>query len=236
VTAASERRIGILQPVYLPWVGYFEQIHRSHVFVFYDDVQYDKNGWRNRNKIKTAQGWQWITVPVLTKGLGWQKIREVRIDNNVNWREKHLTTIRQSYARAPYFKKYISIFEEIYAKEWEFLLDVDMAFLYKMMEILDLSREIYLSSQLNISGEPTERLIAIIKHFGGNYFYEGAAGKAYIDEVLFEANDVRLEYQDYQHPTYPQLHGEFISHMSIIDLLFNCGERSLEIIVNDQKA
>jgi hypothetical protein len=231
----SERRIGILQPVYLPWLGYFEQIHRSDVFVFYDDVQYDKNGWRNRNRIKTTQGWQWLTVPVLTKGSAQQKVCEVRIDNKVNWRIKHLNAIRQSYARAPFLKKYIGIFEEIYAREWEHLLDIDMAFLYKLMEVLELEAEVHLSSQLNIHGGQTERLVSIVKHFGGTYFYEGASGKNYIDEGLFTENNIKLVYQDYQHPVYAQLHGEFVSHMSIIDLLFNCGEQAREIFVSNQK-
>ena len=115
----STRTIGILQPGYLPWLGFFEQMHKSDVFVIYDDVQYDREGWRNRNRIKTANGVQWLTVPVFVKCDAHPLVNEIKIDNKANWRKKHLSSIRQGYSNAPYFKKYIDIFDETFSREWD---------------------------------------------------------------------------------------------------------------------
>mgnify|MGYP001558939589 CR=1 FL=1 len=122
--------IGILQPGYLPWLGFFEQMHRSDVFIIYDDVQYDRESWRNRNRIKSANGIQWLTVPVHFKLSEAPLITEVKTDNTANWRKKHLFSIRQNYAKAPYFKDYIGLFEEAYSRDWEYLLDLDLFFIH----------------------------------------------------------------------------------------------------------
>lgn len=226
----GQRTAVILQPSYLPWLGYVAQMQRCDVFVVYDDVQYDKHSWRNRNRIKTPQGIQWLTVPVLCKGKDWPTNREIKIDKATDWRKKHLFSIRQNYAKAPYFSHYIGAFEKLYSCHWDFLIDLNMAFLHTLCEMLGLEREIIFSSKLNVEGKTVERLIAICQHLGANVFYEGAAGRNYIDESLFIQAGIRLEYQDYQHKVYPQLHGEFIPYLSVIDLIFNCGPKSLEIL------
>lgn len=225
--------IGILQPGYLPWLGFFEQMHKSDVFVIYDDVQYDKESWRNRNRIKTANGVQWLTVPVLIKFEDHPLINEVNIDNKVNWRKKHLYSIRQNYSRAPFFKKYIDIFEEAYLKEWEYLIDIDMYFILKLAQCLNMSdKRIFRSSSLGTAGSRIERLINICKYFNADTFYEGKMGRNYINESYFAEHGIKVEYQDYKHPVYNQLHGEFVPYLSIIDLLFNYGDESLAILVN----
>jgi hypothetical protein len=221
----------ILQPSYLPWLGYFAQMHRSDVFVLYDDVQYDKHSWRNRNRVKTPQGAQWLTVPVLTKGQNWPTNREVLIDNKQDWAKKHLQSLRQNYARAAYFKPTINWFEEIYSRPWERLFDLNLACFNVLCEALGVRREIRLSSKLGVDGSNVHRLIGICQRVGANAFYEGAAGRDYIDDSVFAAVGIEISYQDYRHPVYPQLHGEFTPFLSVVDLLFNCGPRSLEILV-----
>ncbi|PKL52503.1 MAG: hypothetical protein CVV37_00960 [Nitrospira bacterium HGW-Nitrospira-1] len=228
--------IGILQPGYLPWLGFFEQMYRSDIFVIYDDVQYDKEGWRNRNRIKTANGIQWLTVPVLLKGSGSQMILDVRIDNKTNWRKKHLAAIRQNYSKARCFKDYIGIFEDVYERDWDLLVAIDMYFIQILAECLGIGhKNIVRSSTLNIQGDRIERLINICKFFGADIFYEGAAGRNYIDEQDFLTRGVSVEFQDYQHPAYRQLYGDFMPNLSVIDLLFNHGTESLKIITGKVK-
>jgi hypothetical protein len=228
--------IGILQPGYLPWLGFFEQLYRSDVFVIYDDVQYDKEGWRNRNRIKTVNGIQWLTVPVRLKFSDHPLITEVRINNEVNWQKKHLSSIKQNYGRAPFFKDYEGLFEEAYSKHWEFLADLDLYLILKLAECLGIDgKRIFRSSRLPVKGERIERLVCLCKHFESDVFYEGKAGKTYIDERAFLTEGIRVEFQDYKHPVYNQLYGEFISHLSVIDLLFNHGRESLSILTNQMK-
>jgi hypothetical protein len=223
--------IGILQPGYLPWLGFFEQMHRSDVFVIYDDVQYDKEGWRNRNRIKTIHGIQWLTVPVHVHFEAHPLTKDIRIDNGVNWRKKHLASIRQNYSNAPFFKTYFNIFEHAYAKEWEYLVDIDIYFIEKLAECLGMSnKKIVRSSTLDVKGDRMGRLIHICKFFGADTFYEGASGKDYIDEKSFLSQGIWVEYQNYQHPTYNQIYGDFVPYLSVIDLLFNHGPESLKII------
>jgi hypothetical protein len=225
--------IGILQPGYLPWLGFFEQMHRSDVFVIYDDVQYDKHSWRNRNRIKTPKGAHWLTVPVLLKFDEHPRVNEIRIDNGGNWRKKHLFTIEQNYSKAPFFRKYSPLFEETYTRDWEYLIDLDMYFIMKIADCLGIEKtKIIRSSALGITGDRIGRLIAICRRFHTDTFYEGASGRNYIDEGRFLAEGIQVVFQDYRHPVYPQLYGEFIPYLSIIDLLFNLGEKSLSVLMN----
>jgi hypothetical protein len=226
-------RIGILQPGYLPWLGFFEQMHRSDVFVIYDDVQYDKDGWRNRNRIKTANGIQWLTVPILMKFEQHPLINDVMIDNTVDWRKKHLLSIRQSYSKAAFFKKYVRIFDDAYLRNWDRLVDIDMYFISKLAESLGINtRKIVRSSSLNITGARIEKLIKICRHFGADIFYEGASGRNYLDPEIFLTHGIKVEFQNYIHPTYNQLRGDFVPYLSVVDMLFNCGDKSLSILAS----
>lgn len=223
------KTVVILQPGYLPWLGFFEQMARSDIFVIYDDAQYDKNGWRNRNRIKTPTGTIWLTVPVHASITS--KIFEVTIDKNQNWQKKHLNSLKLNYSKAPYFNSCWSVFERVLSQSWEKLVDLDIAFIYEINKILGLEKRIEFSSRLNITGERITRLIDICKHFGARTFYEGQAGKDYIDEKRFNDAGIKLEFQDYEHPVYNQLWGGFISHLSIVDLIFNEGPKSREILL-----
>lgn len=229
-------RIGILQPGYLPWLGFFEQLERVDAFVILDDVQYDRGGWRNRNRVKTAHGVRWLTVPVLVSLADPPPIAAVRIDNRANWRRKHLETLRQAYARAPHFERYRPLLEEAYGREWRLLVDLDLHLIEALAAALGIdAAKIVRSSSLGVGGGREERLLAICARLGADRFYEGAAGRDYLDVERFAAAGVRVEFQDYGHPVYPQLHGAFVSHLSAVDLLFNCGEESRGILLGREK-
>ena len=228
----KKKIIGILQPGYLPWLGFFEQISRCDLFILYDDVQYEKGSWRNRNRIKTANGCQWLTVPVLLKGKQFPLIKDVQINKSQSWQKKHIKAIAQNYSKAKYYQRYSASLFEILEQNWAYLVDLDIKLIYWLKDQLCIATPIVRSSDLKVAGHHTQRLINIIKNVQGNYFYEGQAGKNYIDPFLFEAAGLAVIFQDYQHPTYHQLYGDFVSHLSIIDLLFNCGPDSLQILNN----
>ncbi|MBW2605470.1 MAG: WbqC family protein [Deltaproteobacteria bacterium] len=226
-------KVGILQPGYIPWLGFFEQVYRSNKFVLYDDVQFDKNSWRNRNRIKTPDGPLWLTIPVRQKGHISQTLLETEIAEKKRWPRKHLNSLKSCYAKAPYFDRYIDDLSEILQQEWTCLVDLDIALIKYLLRELEITTPLIRSSELGISGKKTERLISICKALEATTFYEGAAGRNYMEEKKFEEAGIRLEYQDYHHPTYPQLYGDFIPYLSVIDLLFNCGDESLEIIIGE---
>jgi hypothetical protein len=220
--------VGILQPGYLPWLGFFEQVLRSDIFVIYDDVQYDKHGWRNRNRIKGPQGPIWLTVPVRTKGLGKPNINEVIIDPaQPRWAQKHCLTLQQLYSKAPFFPEYYPLLEQTLLESWEKLVDLDLTLIRLIAGWLGLTTDIVLSSSLGCHAEdPTQRLVEICQAVEADIFYEGSSGKNYLDLPRFAAANIQVILQDYQCQPYPQLFGEFISHLSVVDLFFNCGPDS----------
>ncbi len=218
----------ILQPSYIPWIGYFEQILKSDIFVFYDDVQYTKNDWRNRNKIKTPQGTAWLSIPVQFK-LG-DKINEIKITSD--WKEKHLKTIRNFYKKSIYFDEVYPIFEKELNKKHSSLSDLDIDIIKSLSNYLGLKAKFYKSSELNIGGDKNNRLINICKHFDTTHYLSGKAAQSYLDIDLFDSNNITVEYQNFIHKPYTQLYGEFIPYLSILDLLFNCGKASLKVIQN----
>lgn len=229
-TPDAIRTLVVLQPGYLPWLGFFDQLSRADVFVYYDDVQYDKHGWRNRNRIKTQNGPQWLTVPVLHHGRGFPRILDVEIDRRQPWARRHATSLRQAYARAAHTARYLPQVEEMLCRPWERLVDLDIALVDLMCRWLGLSRRIERSSALGIPGERTERLVRICEHFGARSYLSGSAARVYLDTPLFEGRGISVEWQDYVHPVYRQLHGDFVPYLSAIDLLFNCGDESRSVL------
>lgn len=228
---SPEKTIGVLQPGYLPWLGFFEQLARVDLFVIYDDVQHEKGAWRNRNRIKTAQGVQWLTVPVLTKGKDFPLIKDVRINKGENWRARHVKALRQNYGKAAFFPEYAPGLFAVLEQDWDLLLDLNLALIRWLADQLGIHTELVLSSDLDIPGAGAERLIRIIRHLGGSVFYEGAAGRNYIRPEAFREQGIEVVFQDYAHPVYPQLYGPFVSHLSVVDLLFNRGPESLATIL-----
>jgi WbqC-like protein family len=221
--------VAVHQPQYLPWLGYFDKIRRADVFCYLNDVQYKKNEWQNRNRIKTARGWQWITVPVRYRFP--QKINEVRIDSTVEWKKKHLQALITNYSRAPYFKRVMSVLEETFSKEWRFISELNVHLIESLKNLLNLQKKkSLLSSDLALREEPTDRLIDICKALGADTYLAGQGGAAYMDLEKFEKNGLKVIIQEFKHPAYPQLFEEFQSHLSIVDLLCNCGPESMKFI------
>ncbi len=228
-------RIAIMQPTYLPWLGYFELIDSCDLFIFLDDVQFVRKSWHQRNKIKTPNGELLLTVPVLTKGKLEQQIKDVGINNDLPWRSKHLGSIKNNYQRAPFYKKYIGFVEDIYSREYTDLLTVNMALIEFIKEQLGVKTKTMLSSQLKVAGDRTGKIVNICKACRADTLYDAKGAADILDLDLFKANGIEIIFQDYKHPTYNQIHGDFIPYLSALDLLLNVGEKSLEVIRSGNK-
>lgn len=220
--------VAIHQPQYLPWLGYFDKMDQADVFVLLDNVQFKKNEWQNRNRIKTARGWQWITVPVLHHFPS--PLMEIRINQDVPWERKHLQALATNYSRAPYFQKHKDFFVETYSQRWERLVDINMHVIRYMARALGINTPLVLASELPTVEDPTERLIIICRHLKAKAYLSGRDGARYMQTYRFAEEGIRLLFQDFHHPVYPQLYSDFVPQLSAIDLLFNCGRASLEIL------
>lgn len=221
------------QPVYLPWLGLFHKIAVSDVYCYFDDVQYLVKDWNNRNKIKTQNGEIWLTVPVLTQGYREKPIREIEINNSVDWKKKHFKSIYLNYKKAPYFNKYADFFEDVYKKDWKYLTDINEYMLKWFLKELGIKVNFSKASELNFKGYKSDLVLDMCQKLKADLYIFGSLGKDYADEKKFNENGVKIYFQDYKHPVYPQLHGKFVPYMSILDLLFNCGEKSLEILMEN---
>jgi WbqC-like protein family len=222
--------VAVLQPGYLPWIGYFELMRSADVFVLYDDVQFDKHGWRNRNRVKCEHGAQWLTVPVRHHGLGGQRILDVEVDASRSWARKHLATIRQCYARAPHLEPYASELEQLLERSWERLVDLDVAVAGLLAGWLRVESTTVRSSELDVAGSRSERLVEICRRFDADRYRSGEAAREYLDVELFGRSGIAVEWQNLAHPVYPQLHDGFVSHLSALDLVLNCGEDSAAVL------
>jgi hypothetical protein len=219
--------VAVLQPGFLPWLGFFDQMSRSDYFVYYDDVQFDKHGWRNRNRIKTANGIAWVTVPVRHTGLHGQSILDTEIDSSKKWSRKLVASIAQSYARSPHCARYMEELTDALCSDTpRLLLDLDLRTTELMRKWLDIRTPLLRSSELGIGGGQTERLVAICKHLKADTYLSGNAAQDYLQQDLFAAEGISVVWQNYSHPIYPQLHGEFVPYLSAIDLILNLGPDS----------
>jgi hypothetical protein len=224
--------ITIHQPEYLPWIGFFDRIYKADIFVILDDVQYQKGGFINRNKIKTSQGWQWLTIPMKERE-GRKKINEMKIDNQSDWDKIHWKALFYNYNKAPYFQEYADFLKSIFEKKWEMIAELDMYLIKNIINILGIKRQIEKSSLMAVTGEATDRLINICKKLGAETYLCGPGGKKYIEVERFKEENINVTFQDFVHPIYPQLFKEkgFIPYLSVVDLLFNCGPESIDIIL-----
>lgn len=222
----------MLQSNYIPWKGVFDLINRVDVFVFYDDVQFTKRDWRSRNKIPTANGDLWLTVPVITKGKRSQLICETEIDLSSNWQTKHHKTLSLNYMKAPYFIDYSQLLEDFYLKErWENLSRMNQYMTKYICELLQIDTLFYSSEQFAVSGDKDgEKVIKICEKLGCNRFLNGPASKAFMDETKFQAAGIELEYMEYDYVEYTQLYQPFNHNVSILDLLFMTGPKAAEYI------
>jgi hypothetical protein len=221
----------ILQPSYIPWRGYFDQIRRADLFIFYDDVQYDKHGWRNRNQIKTAHGKQWLTIPVHSKGVTEGiAIKDVRIDWSKPWSKTHLKSLTNSYSKAPCFGKYLSLLESFYERRDEFLADFTIVLSIVLARELGITSTRFMrSSEMpDIEGRKTDRVINILKRVGATYYICGPSASSYMEPEKFDAAGIPFEYMQYNYPEYPQLYPPYDPYVTILDLLFMAGKDALK--------
>jgi hypothetical protein len=220
----------ILQPSYIPWRGVFDQIQRADLFIFYDDVQYDKRGWRNRNQIKTPRGKQWLTIPVHSRGAQTQNIpiNQIHIVWDNSWNEAHLKAIGHSYAKAPYFDRYRTLLETFYRRRDELLVDFTIELTIALARELGNRHTRFLrSSEIDgITGQKTDRLIQILQAVGATHYISGPSARDYIENEKFERAGIRLEYMQYNYPEYPQLYPPFDPQVSVLDLLFMTGSEA----------
>ena len=219
-------KCAVIQPSYIPWRGYFDLIMKSDVFVFYDDVQYDKSGWRNRNRVKTPNGAVWLTIPVAAKGntATHMPINQARVVPAADWMHKHWNTLKQSYGKAPYFSTYEPIIRPFYEESVELLVDVTIPLTVALARALGITHTRFVrSSELSVSGVRTDRLIAVLRSVGATHYYSGPSARDYIEADKFEDAGIALEYVTYQYPPYPQLYPPYDEKVSILDTLFMLG-------------
>lgn len=227
------KRIAISQSNYIPWKGYFDFINAVDEFVLYDEVQYTKRDWRNRNRIKTPHGLKWLSIPVV--GGRSHAINEVKIADPC-WYEKHWTIIRHMYGKAPHFNSYADDIATLYeGANQEMLSEINHHFLKGINELLGITTPLSWSTDYNSEGGKSKRLLSICKRAGADVYVSGPAAKSYLDTALFLDEGITVEWMDYDgYKIYPQLHGEFEHAVSVIDLLFNTGPKAVDFLKTQQ--
>ena len=219
------KKVAVLQSNYIPWKGYFDIIAAVDEFILYDDMQYTRRDWRNRNKIMTPTGVQWLTIPVEVKGKFLQKIKETKVAGH-QWVDSHWKSIQMNYARAPYFKLYQDRIHAVYedCRKEDFLSRINYRFLTEICDILDIPTHITWSCDYYLRDGKTERLVGLVQDAGGDLYLSGPAAKDYIQEDLFRQARIQLEWMDYSgYPEYHQLSKSFEHGVTILDLIFNEG-------------
>ena len=219
--------IGIHQPNYHPYLGFFDKMAKSDIFVIYDDAQFEKGEFQHRNRIRIYQGWKWLTVPVEKKRI---PITEIMIKNEiatwkgVGWADAHFREIRDNYRDTPFYSTFEAEIRTIYVKKYAKLLDLNMEWINFLMKAFDIDVEIVLSSELGFTSKSTERLVEIVEALGGDVYLSGAKGRDYLDVSLFEKKGIRVKFQEFKHPVYKQRYEGFVPNMAAIDALFNVGK------------
>ena len=222
-------KVCVNQPTYLPWCGYLAMMDSCDMFVYYDDVQMSVQSWQQRNRIKSKDGAKWLTIPIIhSQG---QKICDTGINYATDWQRKHWQSISQAYSRSPHFSKYAPYIEELYAVRWYLLSDYCMYITNILAMGLNIKiPHIRTSSSIYSEGSKGDRLISLLKNLGATEYISGLAAKSYIEEEKFDKAGIKLTWFDYKHPEYPQLYGDFIPYLSVLDLLFNVGEDAITYI------
>jgi hypothetical protein len=219
----------ILQPCYIPWRGYFSQIRKADVFVFYDCVQYDDRGWRNRNIIKTPHGTQWLTIPVKSKACQtlMTKISDIPIVWDSPWNEKHLKALQLSYGRSTFFREYSELLEEMYSRRDERLANFTCTTTQLIARALGIAHTQFVrSSDLSAEGSKSDRLLSILRRLGATTYISGPSARNYIELDKFANAGVSVEFMEYDYRPYHQLHGPFEPQVTVLDLLFNLGPKA----------
>lgn len=224
--------VSIRQPGYIPYLGFFKKIQTADIFVYLDDVQYTRSDWDNRNKIKTCDNSMWLTIPVLnkTKGL----LNEVKIDYSKNWVYKHKSAIKFNYEDTPFFDLYWKDIESILDKKYTKIFDLNITLIDYFISILDIHTKTIFSSDLEIDLVGSQKLCEICKLVGGDTYLSGELGQNYLNSTIFENENISVIFEKFEHPTYSQKYSKFLPNMSIIDLLFNEGNNSKNILKNSK--
>jgi hypothetical protein len=221
---SGARKVAIVQSNYIPWKGYFDLIASVDEFILYDDMQYTRRDWRNRNYIKTPKGLEWLTIPVEVKGKYLQKIRETRV-SEMDWAQTHWKTLVHNYAKAPHFAHYRALFEDLYlgCRE-EYLSRINRRFIEAICRELGIATKLSWSMDYPLVDGKTERLLGLCKQVGAGHYLSGPSARGYLEEEQFAQEGITVEYMDYSgYPAYQQLHGEFQHGVTVLDLLFNEG-------------
>ncbi|MGB2930587.1 MAG: WbqC family protein [Desulfobacterales bacterium] len=220
------------QPYFFPYPGFFYKAHRSDVFVILDDVQFPRGTtWTTRNRFKNDQGSLWMTLPVKKKGLGLQKINTVRICHDGRWAKKHLESLRNAYAKAPYAKDHLNFLEELFSTKFEKLIDFNLKIIRYLMKHLQIETEIILLSELEIKAKGDKLLIEMCRRLGASQFLAQSAARKYLDADRFKKAGIRLTDVKLPSLVYPQLWGSFIPNLSALDLVLNCGSKAHDIMI-----
>lgn len=221
-------RVAIHQPQYLPWLGYLDKLDSADVFVVLDTVQFKKHEWQNRNRIRTHDGWQWLTVPIIDRFP--ERIDQVEINTRTDWSRKHRQALRLNYGRASHWEPLGPALLALLERPWRRLCDLNGAVLDLLCEQLGLSSRRLLASSLAAREDPTDRLIDLCRAVGGTEYLAGESGPGYMDLERFAQAGIAVSVQAYRHPTYPQQYTPFVSQVSVVDLLLNCGPESLAVL------
>lgn len=227
----------ILQPGYLPWLGFFDLMIRADLFVLLDDVQYTVRDWRSRNRVKTPNGVTWLTVPVVSKAAREKMISEVEIDNGRPWQKNHLRTIESFYRKATCFGEILDLIRPFYERSYNYLVDVDLDIIFAVRDYLRIDTEVVRSSGVPSTGTKDEKLMSLCRYFGATHYLSGNAAQGYLREEMFLRDGIEVEWHNYRHPTYSQLWTKqqgFVSHLSVLDILFNHGKESLPILTGNK--
>lgn len=233
----SQKIITQHQPEFMPWMGFFYKILHCDTFIILDAVQFKKNHFSNRNKIRipNKEGWQYINIPVYINGNSTQNFNEVIVLDlkSKNWKNKLLKSIYFSYKKTDYFDQVYSLIENCININTNKLIDINIALIFAILDFLEIKKEILLQSDLNIHSSGTQLMVDTTLRCNSNIYLSGPSGKKYLDHKLLKQHNIEVIFKDFTHPIYKQVHGEFISHMSIIDLLFNNGKQSKNILQGD---
>ena len=225
------KKIAIMQPTYLPWLGYFGLMAHVDEFVFLDDVQFARRSWQQRNRIKGPAGPMMLTIPVLKKGRRSQLIKDVEIDWPSGFDRKHLRAIELIYSNAPYWQTYVQSIRELFSKPNHCLAEYTIAIICQLNVLLGIRTPLLRSSDLPVVGMKEDRLVDICKVRAASVYVSAPGSQSYLEGTdAFASAGIDLVYAQYNHPAYAQMHGEFVSHMSVIDVLLNCGPKSGDMV------
>jgi hypothetical protein len=222
----------IHQPDFIPYFGFFNKINKSDIYVVMDNVQLSKSGWTHRDKIKTNKEVSWITIPIKNIKKK-QLIKDCLIDHDINWKKKHINMISENYKNSKFINEGIEIINDLYKLNTNYLFEFNFNIINKLFEIFKINVDIKLLSQINVDGDKSELLIKILKKINSNLYLSGDGAKNFIDIDLFRYNNIEIIFNNFKHPIYEQINGNFVKNLSILDIILNCGITETEKLIKN---